>query len=166
MAAASARLERKARERPPPLVVGPAVRFQRLGPNADGDIDRGTGGCWSNGLVVVRLVARIASGVAGSWFGVSGSWSRMRHHSAAAEWSSGKGPAAAADRRRWVASKPGHGEVGQPFLEFRQEWVRGGAGDFGGEQPPPVPLCVSVRGCESLVELMLDDSGSVVELGW
>src|SRR5215211_9459763 len=106
MAAASARLERKARERPPPLVVGPAVRFQRLGPNADGDIDRGTGGCWSNGLVVVRLVARIASGVAGSWFGVSGSWSRMRHHSAAAGWSSGKGPAAAADRTRRVASKP------------------------------------------------------------
>ena len=49
-------------------------------------------GCWSNGLVVVRLVAGIASGVAGSWFGVSGSWSRMRHQRAAAGWSSGRVP--------------------------------------------------------------------------
>ena len=44
---------------PRPLVVGRAVRFQRLVPNADGGVERGTGGCWANGLVVVRLVARI-----------------------------------------------------------------------------------------------------------
>ena len=57
-------------------------------------------------LVGVRLVAGIASGVAGCWFGVSGSWSRIRHQRAAAGWSSGRGPAAAADRTSWVASKP------------------------------------------------------------
>jgi hypothetical protein len=45
-------------------------------------------------------------GVMGFWFGVCGSWSRMRHQRAAAGWSSGSGPAAAADRTRWVASKP------------------------------------------------------------
>jgi hypothetical protein len=36
---------------------------QRLGPKVGGGAKRGTG-CWSNGLVVVRLVAGIASGVA------------------------------------------------------------------------------------------------------
>ena len=35
-------------------------------------------------------------GVAGCWFGVSGSWSRMRHQSAAAGWSSGGSGSAAA----------------------------------------------------------------------
>jgi hypothetical protein len=38
---------------------------QRLGPNARGGAMRGLGGCWSNGLVVVRLVAGMA-GAAGS----------------------------------------------------------------------------------------------------
>ena len=79
---------------------------QRLGPNAGGGAKRGTGGCWWKRLVGVRLVAGIASGVAGCWFGVSGSWSRIRHQRAAAGWSSGRGPAAAADRTSWVASKP------------------------------------------------------------
>jgi hypothetical protein len=87
-----------------PAVVLRRRPGQRLGPNAGGGVKRGTGGCWWIGLVVVRLVAGIAAGVAGCWFGVSGSWSRMRHHRAAAGWSSGRGPAAAADRRRWVAS--------------------------------------------------------------
>ena len=46
---------------------------QRLGPNAGGGAERGLGGCWSSDVVVVRLVAGTASGVAGSWFGVCGS---------------------------------------------------------------------------------------------
>src|SRR5215207_10103871 len=79
---------------------------QRLGPNPWGGAERDQGGCWLNGLVVVRLVAGIASGVAGAWFGVCGSRSRIRHQRAAAGWSSGSGPAAAADRTSWVASKP------------------------------------------------------------
>ena len=81
-------------------------RFQRLGPNAGGGAERGSGRCLSCEVVVVRRVAGTAAGVAGSWFGVSGSWSRMRHQRAAAGWSSGRGPAAAADRTSWVASKP------------------------------------------------------------
>jgi hypothetical protein len=48
------------------------VRFQRLGPNAGGGAERGTGGCLCD-VVVVRLVAGIAAGVEGSWFGVCSS---------------------------------------------------------------------------------------------
>jgi hypothetical protein len=58
------------------------------------------------------------------------------------------------------------GEVAQPFLEFGQEWVRGGAGGFCGEHPPPLPVWVGVRGGESLVELLLEDSGGAADLGW
>jgi Aldo/keto reductase family len=60
----------------------------------------------------------------------------------------------------------GPSEVGQLFLEFRQEWVRGGAGDFYGEQPPPLPVCVGIWRGESLVELLLEDAGRTAELGW
>ena len=60
----------------------------------------------SRDVVVVRLVGGTASGVPGFWFGVWGSWSRMRHQRAAAGWSSGRGPAAAAERTSRVASKP------------------------------------------------------------
>jgi hypothetical protein len=81
-------------------------RFQRLGPNAGGGAERGLGACRSCEVVVVRLVAVAAPRLAGSWFGVCGSRSRMRHQSAAAGWSSGRGPAAAANRTRSVASKP------------------------------------------------------------
>ena len=53
---------RPCRNIPPSFCVGRPG--QRLGPNAGGGAKRGTGGCWSNGLGVVRLVAGIASGVA------------------------------------------------------------------------------------------------------
>src|SRR5215211_6677409 len=48
-------------------------RFQRLGANAGGGSERGSGRCLSCEVVVVRRVAGTAAGVAGSWFGVSGS---------------------------------------------------------------------------------------------
>jgi hypothetical protein len=139
------------------------LRVQRLGPNAGGGADRGTGRCWSREVGVVRVVAGMASWVAGSWVGVGGSWSRMRHQRAAA-----------GDRRVGVLRRPppneeggveaGPGEVGQPLLEIGQEWVCGGAGGFCGEQPPPSLICVGVR--ESCVESLLGDSGGVAELGW
>jgi hypothetical protein len=88
---------------PPSLCIGGRVSGSGRTPVVR---SAGTGGSWSNGLLVVRLVAGIGSGVADSWFGVSGSRSRMRHQRAAAWWSSGSGPAAAANRRRWVASTP------------------------------------------------------------
>jgi hypothetical protein len=83
-----------------------ATRFQRLGPNAGGGAERGTYGCRSGGVVAVRPIGGNVLGAAGFWFGVSGSWSRMRHQRAAAGWSSGRDPTAAADRTRSVASKP------------------------------------------------------------
>ena len=80
---------------------------QRLGLNVGGRAERGLGGCWSRDVVSVRFVADSASWVAGTWSGVcGGSRSRMRHQRAAAGWSSGSGPAAAADRTSWVVSKP------------------------------------------------------------
>jgi len=57
-------------------------------------------------VVMVRRVVGTDWPLAGSWFGVCGSWSRMRHQRAAAGWSSGRGPAAAADRTSRAASKP------------------------------------------------------------
>jgi hypothetical protein len=85
------------------VMCGP---FQRLGPNAGGGAERGSGRCLSCEVVVVRRVAGTAAGIAGSWFGVSSSCSRMRHQRAAAGWSSGRGPPVAADRTSRVASKP------------------------------------------------------------
>ena len=41
-------------------MVDRAARFQRLGPNPGGGVERGASGGWWNGLVVVRLVAGIA----------------------------------------------------------------------------------------------------------
>ena len=40
--------------------------FQRLGPNAGGGAERSLGGCWSSDVMVVRLVAGTALGVAAS----------------------------------------------------------------------------------------------------
>jgi hypothetical protein len=60
----------------------------------------------------------------------------------------------------------GPAEIGQPFLEFRQEWVCGRAWGCLGEQLPPLPVCVGVGGTELYVELLLPDSGGVTELGW
>jgi hypothetical protein len=60
----------------------------------------------------------------------------------------------------------GPAEIGQPFLEFRQEWVCGRAWGCLGEQVPPLPVCVGVGGTELSVELLLPDSGGVTELGW
>jgi hypothetical protein len=57
-----------------PAVVLRGKAAQRLGPNAGGRLKRGGG-------AVGRLVAGTAFGVAGC---VCGSWSRMRHQSAAA----------------------------------------------------------------------------------
>ena len=54
----------------------------------------------------------------------------------------------------------------QPFLEFRQERVCGRARDFCGEQLPPSQVCMGVGSGESPVELLLERSGSVVELAW
>jgi hypothetical protein len=91
---------------PPKFCVGRPG--QRLGPNARGGAERGTGGCRSNDIVRVLLVAGIASGVAGSWFAACGSWSRMRHHRAArggrrvAVWQ--RPPTAGAG---WRRSRPG-----------------------------------------------------------
>jgi hypothetical protein len=93
----------------PKLTSFRSAAGQRLGPTARGGAVRGTGGCWSNGLVVVLLVVGTALGVPGSWFGIAGSWSRMRHQTAAAEWSSGSGRAAAADRRQEGGVEPGPG---------------------------------------------------------
>ena len=53
------------RDEPLPSDIVDRYPSQRLGPNLGGGAERGTGGCWSNGLVVVRLVAGIGSGVAG-----------------------------------------------------------------------------------------------------
>ena len=39
-------------------------------------------------------------------------------------------------------------------------------GDFCSEQLPPLPVCMGIRGGESLVESLLEDSGERVELGW
>jgi hypothetical protein len=89
----------------------------------------------------------------------------MRHHRAAAGWSSASGPAAAADRSRCVASKPARVRLFGLSSSSRQERVRGGAGGFGGEQVPPSAFCTGGRG-ESLVELPLEDSGGVAESGW
>ena len=83
-----------------------------------------------------------ASGVAGSWFGVCGSWSRMRHQRAAAGWSSGRGPAAAADRTSRVASKPARVRLRQPFLQLGQEWVCGGAGGLRWRAVAAIAVCV------------------------
>jgi hypothetical protein len=47
--------------------------FQRLGLNAGGGAERGSGRRLSCEVVVVRRVAGTAAEVAGSWFGVSGS---------------------------------------------------------------------------------------------
>jgi hypothetical protein len=60
----------------------------------------------------------------------------------------------------------GTAEIGQPLLEFRQEWVRGRTGDFYCEQLPPWPVCVDFRRGESHVELLLPDSGGAAGLGW
>ena len=87
-------------------VVRREARCQRLGPSPGGGPERGRDRCCSGDVVVLCLPAGTAPEVAESGFGVCGSWSRMRHHRAAAGWSSGRGPAAAADRRRWVAWKP------------------------------------------------------------
>jgi hypothetical protein len=63
--------------------------------------------------------------------------------------------------------KAGPGEVAQPFCQLRKEWVCVDARDFCGKQLPPLPVCVGVRGGgESLVELLLEGSGGVAELGW
>ena len=59
----------------------------------------------------------------------------------------------------------GSAEIGQPFLEFRQEWVCGRAWGCLGEQLPPLPVCAGVRGIELSVELLLPDSGGATELG-
>ena len=79
--------------------------FQRLGPSPGGGAERGRDRCCS-GDVVLLCLAGTAPEVAEYGFGVCGSRSRMRHHRAAAGWSSGRGPAAAADRTSRVASKP------------------------------------------------------------
>jgi hypothetical protein len=54
------------------VVMGLEARFQRLGPNAGGGAQHGTGGCRACDVVVVRGVARTAVGVAASWLGVCG----------------------------------------------------------------------------------------------
>jgi hypothetical protein len=95
---------------------------------------------------------------------VRGSWSRMRHQSAAAGWWSASGTAAAAGDTSRVAFEAGLGEVVQPFCLLRQEWVCGGGRGFGGQQLPPSPI--PVVGGEPLVELLLEDSGGAAELGW
>jgi hypothetical protein len=59
----------------------------------------------------------------------------------------------------------GPGEIGQPFCQFRQEWVRGHAWGFGGEQLPPSPIGIRSSSGESLVELLLEDSVDAAELG-
>ena len=117
-----------------------ATRFQRLGPNAGGGAERGTYGCRSGGVVAVRPIGGNVLGAAGFWFGVSGSWSRMRHQRAAAGWSSGRDPTAAADRTRSVASKPARARLLNlscpPHLHIgdqlgRQGSVRPGRRPFG-----------------------------------
>jgi hypothetical protein len=60
----------------------------------------------------------------------------------------------------------GPGEVAQPFGQLWQEWVHGGVGDFCSDQLPPSPFCVGVCGRESLVELLLEDTGGAAEFGW
>jgi hypothetical protein len=50
--------------------------------------------------------------------------------------------------------------------ECRQERVCGHARDRCGEQSPPLPGWLAVRGGESLVELLLPDVSGAAELGW
>ena len=140
--------------------------FQRLGPNAGGGAERGTGRCWSRDVVVVRLVAGTASGVAGSWFGVCGSWSRMRHQRAAAGWSSGRGPAAAADRTSRVASKPARVRLLNLSVSSGRNGSAVALGTSVASSCRHRQSAWVVRGGESLVELLLEDSGGVAELGW
>ena len=90
----------------------------------------------------------------------------MRHQRAAAGWSSGRGPAAAADRTRRVASKPARVRLFNLSSSSGRNGSAVALRDFCGEQLPPSPVCVGIRGGESLVESLLEDSGGVVELGW
>ena len=105
MAAASAGLEEGSEEN------APAVAWVGLGFSASGRTREAASNAArvAHGRVISWSCARSlgwrrASRDAGSAF--CGSSSRMRHQSAAAGWSSGRDPAAAADRRRCVASKP------------------------------------------------------------
>jgi hypothetical protein len=89
----------------------------------------------------------------------------MRHHRAAAGWSSGRGPAATADRTRRAASKLAPVSL-LNFCQLGQEWVCRGARGFCGEQLPPLPIWVVSRGGESLAELLLPASGGGAEPAW
>ena len=40
------------------------------------------------------------------------------------------------------------------------------AQNLGRFKPPPLPVCAGIRGGESLVELLLGDSGGAAKLGW
>ena len=114
----------------------------------------------------MRRVAGTTAGVAGSWFGVSGSWSRMRHQRAAAGWSSGRGPAAAADRTSRVASKPARVRLVNLSSSSGRNGSAVALGASAASSSPPLPVSLVACGSESLVELLLEDSGGVAELGW
>jgi hypothetical protein len=47
-----------------------------------------------------------------------------------------------------------------------QIWVSSHMWDFGGEQLPPSPIGIRRGGGESLVELLLNDSGGAAALRW
>ena len=115
--------------------------------------------------MVLRLVAGTALWVAGSWFGVCGSWSRMRHQRAAAGWSSGRGPAAAADRTRWVASKPARVRLVNLSSSSGRNGSAVALGASRGEQLPPLQVCMGIRGGESLVESLLEDRAALSSWG-
>jgi hypothetical protein len=54
------------------VVMRQGPTFQRLGPNAGGGAERGTGRCRFSDVVVVRLITGTALEVAGPWFGICG----------------------------------------------------------------------------------------------
>ena len=90
----------------------------------------------------------------------------MRHHRAAAGWSSGRGPAAAADRKSRVASKPAR----VTLLSLSSS-----SGRNGSEVALGTSVASSRRHCRSVLvsaaasrffELLLDVSGGPAELEW
>ena len=89
----------------------------------------------------------------------------MRHQRAAAGWSSGRGPAAAAVRTTWAASRPARARLRSLSASSGRNGS-GRIGDFCSEQSPQVPVRAGIGGGESLVELLLPDSACVAVLGW
>jgi len=104
-----------------------------------------------------------AFGVAGC---VCGSWWRIRHQRAAAGWSSGSGPAAAADPSRWAASKPDRVRS----LSLSSSSGRTGSLVALGLLQRPVaaiPLAYAWPWRRvAFVELQLEDSAGPAGLGW